>query len=113
MFTDLVGYSHLANSDEVKALELIEINRLHQKPLIKKYGTFVKEMGDGFLGKFKSALDAVACAIEIQKNVPDELKNQIRIGIHLGDISEKNSDIFGDGVNIASRLEGLAINRLN
>lgn len=108
MFTDLVGYSHLANSDEVKALDLIEINRLHQKPLIKRYGTFVKEMGDGFLGKFKSALDAVACAIEIQNSVPDELKNQIRIGIHLGDISETNSDIFGNGVNIASRLESIA-----
>ena len=82
MFTDLDGFSRLANTDEAEALDLIEINRFHQRPLINSYGTFVKEMGDGLLGKFKSALDAVACAIEIQKNVPDELKNRIRIGIH-------------------------------
>jgi len=108
IFTDLVGFSKLANTNEEKALELIEVNRLHQKPLIKKYGSFVKEIGDGMLAKFRSAFDAVACAIEIQNSTPSALVNKIRIGIHLGDITEENGDVFGDGVNLASRLESIA-----
>lgn len=108
IFTDLVGFSKLANTNEEKALELIEINRHHQKPIIKKYGSFVKEIGDGMLAKFRSAFDAVACAIEIQNSTPPALANKIRIGIHLGDITEENGDVFGDGVNLASRLESIA-----
>ena len=108
IFTDLVGFSKIANTNEAKALELIEINRHHQKPIIKKYGSFVKEIGDGILAKFTSAFDAVACSIEIQNSTPPALLNKIRIGIHLGDITEENGDVFGDGVNLASRLESIA-----
>ena len=108
MFTDIVGYSALASRDEEEALRLLNINRNHQKPIIEKYGIYIKEMGDGVLAKFSSASDSVRCAIEIQENTPKELIDKIRIGIHLGDVFENNGDIFGDGVNVASRLESKA-----
>ena len=108
MFTDIVGYSALASRNEEEALRLLNINRDHQKPIIEKYGMYLKEMGDGVLARFSSAYDSVQCAIEIQENTPEELKDRIRIGIHLGDISERDGDIFGDGVNVASRLESKA-----
>lgn len=108
MFTDIVGYSALANKDEDAALKLLGINNSHQKTIIEKHGTYLKEIGDGVLARFTSAYDSVQCAIEIQETAPEELKKKIRIGIHLGDISERGDDIFGDGVNIASRLESKA-----
>ncbi len=108
MFTDLAGYSRLASTDEGGALSMLEANRQLQRPIIRRYGSFVKEMGDGMLARFQSAQDAVACAIEIQSNAPTALRQAIRIGIHLGDITEENGDIFGDGVNIAARIESIA-----
>lgn len=108
MFTDIEGYSALTSTNEAKALQMVEMNRQLQKPIIKKYGTFIKEMGDGMLARFNSAVDAIACAQEIQDNATSLLKDKIRIGIHLGEISEENGDVLGDGVNIASRIESIA-----
>ena len=109
MFTDIVGYTALMSQDEQKALSVLQKNRDIQKPLVKKFnGEFLKEMGDGTLLCFQSALDAINCAMEIQESVKDDADLNLRIGIHLGDIVFKGGDVFGDGVNVASRIEHLA-----
>ena len=106
MFSDIVGYTTLMGKDEDQAFDLLRTNRqLHQRLIEKYQGNFLKEMGDGILAEFSSAIDAVECAIEIQKEARENLIRQLRIGIHLGDVTYENNDIFGDGVNIASRLE--------
>ena len=89
MFTDIVGYTAMMSKDEQKALSALQKNRDIQKPLVKKFnGEFLKEMGDGTLLCFQSALDAVQCAQEIQQSVSDDPDLNLRIGIHLGDIVE-------------------------
>ena len=109
MFTDIAGYTALMSKDEQKALALLKKNREMQQSLAEKHhGEFLKEMGDGTLLCFQSALDAVRCALEIQKSVKDDPDLNLRIGIHLGDIIFKDRDVFGDGVNVASRIEALA-----
>ena len=109
MFTDIVGYTALMASDDAKAMQLIRRNREIQKPAIEKHGgTWLKEMGDGIMASFQTASDAIYCAMEIQKQMIVEQDIKLRIGIHLGEITVENGDIFGDGVNIASRLETIA-----
>ncbi len=109
MFTDIVGYTALMGEDEQKAFELLHKNRQIQRPLIEQFGgKWIKELGDGILASFSTVTDAVLCACTIQQScnrIPD-LK--LRIGIHLGDVVFENNDVFGDGVNIASRLQALA-----
>jgi adenylate cyclase len=108
MFTDIVGYTALMGSDEDHAFKVLHQNREIHNYLIKKFkGKLIKEMGDGMLVSFDLAADAAQCAIEIQKRAREELKGQIRIGIHLGDITFEHEDVFGDGVNIASRLQSI------
>lgn len=108
MFTDIVGYTALMGSDEERAFEMLEKNRdIHTRLLEKYNGTLIKEMGDGMLISFDLGTDAVRCAIEIQiaskeKNIP------LRIGIHQGEVVFEDSDVFGDGVNLASRLQASA-----
>src|SRR5688572_7489870 len=109
MFTDMVGYTALMGKDEKKAFELLRKNRDIQKPLIKCYnGTWIKELGDGVLASFHTVTDAVICAAAIHKacSIIDGL--QLRIGIHQGEVVFEDHDVFGDGVNIASRLQALA-----
>ncbi len=109
MFTDIAGYTALMGSNESAAMELLKVNRSLQKPLIENHGgIWLKEMGDGVMASFDSAYMAVKSALEIQESAGEELKSMIRIGIHLGDITFEGEDIFGDGVNIASRLESVA-----
>ena len=108
MFTDIMGYTALMSKDEQKAMALLEINRVMQTSMAKNFnGEFLKEMGDGTMLCFQSALDAVHCAMEIQKSAI-AIELNLRIGIHLGDIVFKDGDIFGDGVNVAARIEPLA-----
>ena len=109
MFTDIVGYTALMGNDEQKAFELLNKNREIQKPLIKRYnGTWIKEMGDGVMASFQTVTDAVFCAASIHKACSTVEGLQLRIGIHLGEVIFENNDVFGDGVNIASRLQAMA-----
>jgi len=110
MFTDIVGYTKLMGEDQAKALELLRKNRKIQKTLIEQHGgQHLKEMGDGILAQFNSAYDSVRCAVDIQNTIKEaDFAGQIRIGIHLGDVTIELSDVFGDGVNIASRLQSIA-----
>ena len=110
MFTDIVGYTAMMGQDERKAIDLIRVNIEIQKPLVKSYqGEWLKEIGDGTLCQFSSAFDAVSCALEIQRAIAANLDAKLRIGIHLGDITNEGGEIYGDGVNIAARLESCAI----
>jgi len=109
MFTDIVGYTALMGKDEQKAMELLKSNREIQKPLVAAHnGRWLKEMGDGTLVSFQTASEAVYCALKIQEELKDNNDLNLRIGIHVGEIILEDRDVFGDGVNIASRLESLA-----
>ena len=116
MFTDMVGYSALAQRDDELALELLEEHRRLLREVFRRFhGTEIKTIGDGFLVEFHSALEAAECAIEIQRvlskrnsNVAVERRIEIKIGVHIGDVLHRNGDVYGDGVNIASRIEPLA-----
>jgi adenylate cyclase len=115
MFTDIVGYSALTQKSEARAFALLQTHNDILRPLFQRFhGTEIKSIGDAFLVEFFSALDAVLCAIEIQTvlkeyNTTNTDPIQIRIGIHLGDIIIKDKDVFGDGVNIAARIEPVAV----
>ena len=116
MFTDIVGYTALAQTDESHALGVLERHNRLLRPFFTKYhGREVKTIGDSFLVEFDSALDATNCGIEIQKFLHDynistkeDWKIKLRIGIHLGDVVLRGKDILGDAVNIASRIQPLA-----
>jgi adenylate cyclase len=116
VFTDMVGFSALAQRNEKLALELLaEQQRLLRMQFSTFNGREVKVTGDGFLVEFPSALAATECAVTIQKSIaarnstqPGERQFQVRIGIHVGDVVHREADMYGDGVNIASRIEPLA-----
>src|SRR5690349_2420714 len=116
MFTDMVGYSALSQRDSELALELLKEHRQLLREIFPRFhGTEVKTIGDAFLVEFNSALEAAQCAIEIQRalakrnaDAPAERQIEIRIGIHIGDVVHRAGDVYGDGVNIASRIEQLA-----
>ena len=114
---DVVGYSRLVGDDEAGTIARLRALRKEViEPLVTDYhGRIVKLMGDGALVEFASAVDAVECAVAIQKSVaereaavPEDRRIQFRIGINVGDIIVEDGDILGDGVNVAARLEGLA-----
>ena len=109
MFTDIVGYTALMGEDEEKAFALLQKNRALQKPLIEKFnGKYIKEMGDGILVSFHAVTDAVLCARAIQQACHEVPGLKLRIGIHLGEVVFEDGDVFGDGVNIASRIQAIA-----
>jgi len=109
MFTDIVGYTRLMGQDEDKALKVLENNRaIHKDLLILYEGKLLKEIGDGMLCSFDSASKAVKCAIELVRKSNEYKGLKLRIGIHIGEVVFSSNDVFGDGVNIASRIEGMA-----
>jgi adenylate cyclase len=109
MFTDIVGYTALMGDDEQKAFELLHKNRQLQKPVIEKFkGRLIKEIGDGMLSTFHTVTDAVLCASAIQHSCKDIPDLKLRIGIHHGEVVFEGNDVFGDGVNIASRIQAIA-----
>src|SRR5438128_622353 len=116
MFTDMVGYSALAQRNDKLALELLEEHRRLLREIFPRFnGTEIKTIGDAFLIEFHSALEAAQCAIEIQRtlakrshDVTADRRIELKIGIHIGDVVHRSGDVYGDGVNIASRIEQLA-----
>jgi len=116
MFTDMVGYSSLSQRDDKLALELLEEHRQLLREIFPRFnGTEIKTIGDAFLIEFNSALEAAQCAIEIQRtlakrnhDVTADRRIELKIGIHIGDVVHRGGDVYGDGVNIASRIEPLA-----
>lgn len=116
MFTDIVGFSRQMGADEARTMRLLNVhNRLIHQAVSEHHGHVIKTIGDAFLVDFPSVVHAVQCAQAIHAqlrvhNAEQEQSEQIhvRIGIHLGDILQQEGDVFGDGVNIAARLQSLA-----
>src|SRR5712671_154472 len=118
LVADVVGYSRLAGADEDRTLSRLRGLRsdLIDPAIAAHHGRIVKRTGDGILIEFRSVVDAVRCAIEVQNGtvernagVARDRRIEFRIGIHLGDVvEESDGDLMGDGVNIAARLEGVA-----
>lgn len=109
MFTDIVGYTALMGNDEQKAFEILNKNRELQKPVIEEYtGRWIKELGDGVMASFNTVSDAINAALKIQESCNKTNDFQLRIGIHLGEVVFENDDVFGDGVNIAARIQAIA-----
>ena len=116
MFTDMVGYSAMAQKNESLAIELLEKHRQLLRPLFQKHsGNEIETIGDAFFVEFNSAFEAVSCAVEIQNTLQERnLKTDpgkqiiIRIGLHVGDVVHIGKYVHGDGVNIAARLEPLS-----
>ncbi len=116
MFIDMVGYALLGQRDEFLSLTLLNEHWKLLRPIFVRHnGREVKTIGDAFLVEFPSALDAVRCAYDIQRvsrefniSLPSEKRVQLRVGVHVGDVVEAQGDIFGDAVNVASRIEPLA-----
>jgi adenylate cyclase len=118
LVADVVGYSRLAAADEDRTLARLRSLRsdLIDPAVAVNHGRIVKRTGDGLIAEFLSVVDAVRCAIEVQHGmiernagVPVERRIELRVGVHLGDVvEESDGDLMGDGVNIATRLEGIA-----
>ena len=109
VFTDMADFTTISAQDGQTALDLIQKQNEIIKPIVEKHnGEWLKELGDGLLFSFDSSLEAVRCSIEIQETLKEIDDLNIRIGIHQGDIFIKDGDVFGDDVNITSRVESFS-----
>ena len=110
MFTDMVGYTALMQDNEDRAKELRDRHRSVLEKLIRKYhGLILQYYGDGSLSVFGSAIEAVECAVQIQLEMQREPVIPSRIGLNVGDIVYDDDGIYGDGVNVASRIESMSV----
>ncbi len=115
MFTDVKDFSKKMGENELAAMEVLKVHDDTMRDVVEKYrGTIIKSLGDSFMVDFPSAVNAVQCAIEAQERFWEHNKGkaefdkiQIRVGIHLGDVMKVGNDIYGDGVNIAARIEAI------
>lgn len=109
-FSDIVGYTRLMGQDENAAFELMKVNlSIHQEVLANYRGTIIKELGDGILAVFETVPEALKASLEIQKNVIKNAKYKIRIGLQSGEIIFDHGDVFGDAVNVASRIQSVGV----
>ena len=116
MFADIVGYSRMMAGNEERTLELLkDFENICSSIIAENNGVIIKKVGDELFCEFSSAKDAVDSALEIQKAIqpyndsrPKDFKLQVRIGIHIGDVLKRDDDVFGDGVNVASRIQPFA-----
>ena len=109
MFTDIVNFTHHMSVNENKSLNFLDKKKSQLNNLVKKYnGSYVKDIGDGTLTWYKNANDALNCALDLYKFLKKNSSMEIRAGIHFGEIIEIKNDIYGDDVNIASRLESIS-----
>lgn len=109
MFTDLVGYTTVMGRDDVDARALVERSRAHIKRYVEEFhGQWLEEPGDATLSAFSSAINAADCALAIQDSLSGDAELQLRISLHLGDVVFADGHVYGDGVNVAARLEPLA-----
>src|SRR5215467_11801858 len=105
MFSDIAGYTAIMGRDEERAMRALAEHRALLRTLLPRFnGRVLGEIGDGTLTSFHSASDAVNCAREVQSAIKDSPDYQLRIGIHLGDVLFTDTNAWGDGVNIASRI---------
>jgi adenylate cyclase len=117
MAADVVGYSRLVGQDEDGTLAAIRRLRAEviEPKITEHHGRLFKTTGDGFLAEFPSVVNAVTCAVAVQQamtsrnaDAPEDCRVELRIGVHLGDVVAEGGDVYGDGVNVAARIEGLA-----
>jgi len=109
MVGDIVGFTAEMAIDEQRALSYVVRMRRVGPPLVKRHGgRWIKDIGDGFLASFDSAVAAVECALDIQRALASEADFKMRLGVHLGDVLFTDDDVYGDGVNVAARIEMLA-----
>lgn len=109
MFTDIVGYTRMMGEDEDAGLIALEENReIHKKWITRHRGRLLKEVGGGIIAIFYTVTEAVLCAVEIQKDIRNKKNFKVRMGIHVSEIVFTDTDAFGDGVNIASRISNQA-----
>ena len=113
MFTDIVGYSKQMGANQAAMLKKLDVhNEIMRNQIVRNRGTVIKTIGDAFMVRFRSAENAVQCAMDCQKGIGDYNKGKeandqfhIRIGIHMGEVIHTGTDVFGEGVNIAARIE--------
>ncbi len=105
-FSDIVGYTTLMGQDEAGTIRIVAANEeIHRSALARYRGHLIQELGDGMLASFNSASDAVAAAREVQRAVAEDGRYQVRVGIHLGEVTQDSGKVLGDGVNIAARIQ--------
>jgi class 3 adenylate cyclase len=113
MFTDIVGYSKQMGANEAAMVKKLAIhNEIMRGQIVRNRGTVIKTIGDAFMVRFRSAESAVQCAMDCQKAIGEYNKSKtaeeqfhIRIGVHMGEVIHTTNDVFGEGVNIAARIE--------